>query len=379
MIPFNKPYLVGKELEYIKNSHNYGQLAGDGNYTKKCSELLKTNTGCELALLTNSCTAALEMSAILLDIKEGDEVIMPSFTFVSTANAFVLRGAIPVFVDISPYNMNIDTDLIEKYITPRTKAIVPVHYAGFACEMDNIMRIANNYDLKVVEDAAQGIESYYKGKHLGSIGDIGCFSFHETKNIICGEGGALIINNPIYKERAEIIREKGTNRSQFLRGFSDKYTWVDLGSSFLPGEITAAFLYSQMEKAKEITKSRMKIWKFYKEKFEDLQNEGLITIPNISENCSHNGHIFYIIHKNNYQRDLFIKKMREKGVMCVFHYIPLHNSPFALRNLDKEKKFKLPITEDISSRLSRLPIWIGLDKEYVFEKAKESILEINSY
>ena len=379
MIPFNKPYLVGKELEYIKNSHNYGQLAGDGTYTKKCSELLKTNTGCELALLTNSCTAALEMSAILLDIKEGDEVIMPSFTFVSTANAFVLRGAIPVFVDISPYNMNIDTDLIEKYITPRTKAIVPVHYAGFACEMDNIMRIANNYDLKVVEDAAQGIESYYKGKHLGSIGDIGCFSFHETKNIICGEGGALIINNPIYKERAEIIREKGTNRSQFLRGFSDKYTWVDLGSSFLPGEITAAFLYSQMEKAKEITKSRMKIWKFYKEKFEDLQNEGLITIPNISENCSHNGHIFYIIHKNNYQRDLFIKKMREKGVMCVFHYIPLHNSPFALRNLDKEKKFKLPITEDISSRLSRLPIWIGLDKEYVFEKAKESILEINSY
>ena len=379
MIPFNKPYLVGKELEYIKNSHNYGQLAGDGIYTKKCSDLLKKNTGCELALLTNSCTAALEMSAILLDIKEGDEVIMPSFTFVSTANAFVLRGAVPVFVDISPYNMNIDINLIERYITPRTKAIVPVHYAGVACEMENIMQIAKNYDLKVIEDAAQGIESYYKGEHLGSIGDIGCFSFHETKNIICGEGGALIINNPIYKERAEIIREKGTNRSQFIRGFSDKYTWVDLGSSFLPGEITAAFLYSQMEKAKEITKSRMKIWKFYKEKLEDLQNEGLITTPNISENCSHNGHIFYIIHKNNYQRDLFIKKMREKGVMCVFHYIPLHNSPFALRNLDKEKKFKLPITEDISSRLSRLPIWIGLDKEYVFEKAKESILEINSY
>ena len=294
-IPFNKPYMTGRELWYIAQAHTNGHLAGDGMFMKKCHEWIESRTGSKKALLTHSCTAALEMAAMLVDIREGDEIIMPSYTFVSTANAFVLRGGVPVFVDIRSDTLNIDENKIEAAITNRTKAIVPVHYAGVSCEMDVIMEIAHRYKLAVIEDAAQGVMSTYKGRALGSIGHLGAFSFHETKNIISGEGGALLINDDHFSQRAEILREKGTNRGLFFRGQVDKYTWVDIGSSYLPGEVMAAFLWAQMEEAEQITNRRMAIWQRYHLAFAALEAAGIVRRPAIPENCVHNAHMYYLI------------------------------------------------------------------------------------
>lgn len=358
MIPFNKPYLTGKELHYIAEAHARGQLAGDGYFTRNCNAWLEEKTGCHKALLTHSCTAALEMAAILADIQQGDEVIMPSYTFVSTANAFVLRGGVPVFVDIREDTLNIDERLIEAAITPRTKAIVPVHYAGVACEMDTIMAIARNHNLLVIEDAAQGVMATYKGRPLGSIGDLGCYSFHETKNIISGEGGALLINNPAFADRAEIIREKGTNRSQFFRGQVDKYTWVDIGSSYLPGELIAAFLWAQMEEAESITVKRLEIWNHYHQVFETLEKSERMRRPMVPNKCSHNAHMYFLILKDLGDRSIFIDHMRKMGVNCVFHYIPLHAAAKAwLPSLERED---LVVTEAVSERLVRLPLFLDL-------------------
>ena len=318
IIPFNKPFLTGKELYYIAEAHALGQLAGDGHFTKLCSNWLEHRTGCHKALLTHSCTAALEMAAILADIQPGDEVIMPSYTFVSTANAFVLRGGVPVFVDIRPDTLNIDESLIEAAITAKTKAIVPVHYAGVACEMDAIMDIANRHKLLVIEDAAQGVLANYKGRALGSIGHLGCYSFHETKNIISGEGGALLINDPALIERAEIVREKGTNRSNFFRGQVDKYTWVDIGSSYLPGEIIAAFLWAQMQEADVITNRRLAIWNNYHNMFEALEQAGRILRPVIPVGCEHNAHMYYLLLSNLEERTVFITAMKKKRSAAYF-------------------------------------------------------------
>ena len=367
MIPFNKPYLTGRELHYIAEAHARGQLAGDGYFTKKCNAWLEEKTGCHKALLTHSCTAALEMAAILADIQPGDEVIMPSYTFVSTANAFVLRGGVPVFVDIREDTMNIDEHLIEAAVTSRTKAIVPVHYAGVGCEMDTIMAIARKHNLLVIEDAAQGVFAFYKGRPLGSIGDFGCYSFHETKNIIAGEGGALLVNNHAFAERAEIIREKGTNRSQFFRGQVDKYTWVDVGSSYLPGELIAAFLWAQIEEAEVITDNRIRIWDNYHESFAALESYGFLRRPVIPEACKHNAHMYYILLGSLAERTAFIGRMKDSGVSCVFHYVPLHGADQACKlGLDLDA---LPMTQDMSERLVRLPIWIGLNSDHVVEAA----------
>jgi dTDP-4-amino-4,6-dideoxygalactose transaminase len=358
MIPFNKPYLTGKELHYISEAHARGQLAGDGYFTKKCNAWLEEKTGCHKALLTHSCTAALEMAAILADIQPGDEVIMPSYTFVSTANAFVLRGGVPVFVDIREDTLNIDERLIEAAITPRTKAIVPVHYAGVACEMDTIMTIARNHNLLVIEDAAQGVMATYKGRPLGSIGDLGCYSFHETKNIISGEGGALLINNPAFADRAEIIREKGTNRSQFFRGQVDKYTWVDIGSSYLPGELIAAFLWAQMEEAEVITAKRLEIWANYHGAFEGLQASGRLRRPIIPSTCSQNAHMYYLLLRDIYDRQAFIDVMKLNKIICTFHYVPLHSSSFNQALIHSNNL--LPSTSYVSERLVRLPFYLEL-------------------
>jgi dTDP-4-amino-4,6-dideoxygalactose transaminase len=361
MTGFNKPYLTGKELHYISEAHSRSQLAGDGFFTKKCSNWLEENADCNKALLTHSCTAALEMAAILADIRPGDEVIMPSYTFVSTANAFVLRGGVPVFVDIRPDTLNIDEKLIEQAITPRTKAIVPVHYAGVACEMDTIMAIAEQHRLLVIEDAAQGVMARYKGRPLGSIGDLGCYSFHETKNIVSGEGGALLINNPEFVERAEIIREKGTNRSKFFRGQVDKYTWVDIGSSYLPGEIIAAFLWAQMQEADSITARRMAIWKRYHEAFADLESSGRIRRPVVPASCQHNAHMYYLLLDDLHDRTAFIESMKADGINCVFHYVPLHSAPQGLEC--GRVSSNMQVTSDLSDRLVRLPLWIGLEEQ----------------
>ena len=360
MIPFNKPHLTGRELHYISEAHANNQLSGDGTFTKKCNSWIEEKTGCLQALLTHSCTAALEMAAILADIKPGDEVIMPSFTFVSTANAFVLRGGVPVFVDIRHDTLNIDERLIEEAITPRTKAIVAVHYAGVACEMDTIMEIARSHNLLVIEDAAQGVMATYKGRPLGSIGDLGCYSFHETKNIIAGEGGALLVNNSLFPERAEILRDKGTNRSHFLRGQVDKYTWVDIGSSYLPGEIVAAFLWAQMEKAEQITSTRLDIWNCYDRAFQDYELSERIRPQIVPKPCGHNAHMYYFLLRDIYDRTQFISSMKEVGINCVFHYVPLHTSNYAKKlGLSSQD---LPITDDVSAKLVRLPLWIGLEK-----------------
>jgi len=358
MIPFNRPYLTGKELQYIAEAHACGQLAGDGEFTKKCNGWLEKRTGCHKALLTHSCTAALEMAAILADIRPGDEVIMPSYTFVSTANAFVLRGGVPVFVDIREDTLNIDEHLIEEAVTPRTKAIVAVHYAGVSCEMDTIMAIARKNELIVIEDAAQGVMSTYKGQALGAIGDLGCYSFHETKNIIAGEGGALLVNNPTFAERAEIIREKGTNRSQFFRGQVDKYTWCDVGSSYLPGELIAAFLWAQMEEAEAITAKRLEIWNQYHEAFLKLESSGRIRRPIIPNECQHNAHMYYLLLKDADDRTRFISAMKEKNIDCVFHYVPLHSSGFAKETITSLST--LQRTSNLSERLVRLPLWLDL-------------------
>jgi dTDP-4-amino-4,6-dideoxygalactose transaminase len=358
-IPFNKPYMTGKELVYIAEAHANNMLAGDGPFTKRCHLWLEQKTGCHKALLTHSCTAALEMAAILADIQLGDEVIMPSYTFVSTANAFVLRGATPVFVDIRPDTLNIDETLIEAAITPRTKAIVAVHYAGKACEMDTIMTIAERYRLLVIEDAAQGVLASYRGRALGSIGHLGCYSFHETKNIIAGEGGALLINDPSLAERAEIIREKGTNRSEFFRGQVDKYTWVDVGSSYLPGEIIAAFLWAQMEEAYTINARRMEIWNHYHEAFKALESSGRLRRPVVPDGGSHNAHMYYLLLRDLHDRTTFINGMKAQNVNCVFHYVPLHSSAYG-RQLGRVSG-KLRVTEDLANRLVRLPLWVGLE------------------
>lgn len=357
-IPFNKPFMTGRELAYIAQAHAAGHLAGDGGFTKQCQAWLERNTGSPKALLTHSCTAALEMAALLADIQPGDEVIMPSFTFVSTANAFVLRGATPVFVDIRPDTLNIDETLIEAAITRKTKVIVPVHYAGVACEMDSIMRIAERHGLMVIEDAAQGIMSTYKGRPLGSIGHLAALSFHETKNIISGEGGALLVNDPRLVLRAEIIREKGTNRSQFFRGQVDKYTWIDVGSSFLPSELIAAFLFAQMEDAPNITRQRLDLWNAYHQRFAVLEQQGLLQRPRRTEDCVHNAHMYYLILRSLEERTAAIRAWAAQGVHAVFHYVPLHSSPMG-RKVGRCHG-KVPVSEDISERLVRLPLWVGL-------------------
>jgi dTDP-4-amino-4,6-dideoxygalactose transaminase len=358
MIPFNKPYMTGKELWNIAQAHANGHLAGDGQFSKKCQQWLEAKTGTKKALLTHSCTAALEMAAILADIKPGDEVIMPSYTFVSTANSFVLRGATPVFVDIRNDTLNLDETKIEDAITAKTKVIVPVHYAGVGCEMDTIMEIASQHSLLVVEDAAQGIMSTYKGRPLGSIGSLGTLSFHETKNVISGEGGGLLINDGALVERSEIIREKGTDRSQFFRGEVDKYTWQDVGSSFLPSELVAAFLWAQLEEADSITSARLESWCYYNDLLWDIASKGLIRLPIVPGDCQHNAHMYYVLLHSGTDRASLLSELKTDGVGAIFHYVPLHSSPAG-------EKFgrvsgTLPVTESVSSRLVRLPLWCGI-------------------
>lgn len=359
-IDFNRPFMTGKEFEYISEANHAHILAGDGPFTKKCSQWLQQATGTGSALLTHSCTAALEMSALLLDIAPGDEVIMPSFTFVSTANAFVLRGAIPVFVDIREDTLNLDERLVEAAITPRTRAIVPVHYAGVACEMDTLLDIAARHGLKVVEDAAQGVMAKYKGRALGSIGDLGALSFHETKNVISGEGGALLVNEPSLIHRAEIIREKGTDRSRFLRGEVDKYTWQEVGSSFLPGDLVAAFLWAQLQEAQAITDRRLALWSRYHAALEGLERQGVLRRPIVPPECVHNAHMYYVLLAPQVDRHHVLQELKENGVGAVFHYVPLHSAPAGRRY--GRVHGELPFTDQQSARLVRLPLWIGLDE-----------------
>lgn len=360
-IPFNKPSLTGKELFYIADAVIENHLSGDGKFTKMCHQWFEKTLPCNKVLLTHSCTAALEMAAILCDIQPGDEVIMPSFTFVSTANAFVLRGAKIVFVDIRPDTLNIDEKLIEAAITDKTKAIVPVHYAGVGCNMDEIMAIAKQYNLFVIEDAAQAMMSYYKGKALGTIGDIGTFSFHETKNYNCGEGGVLLVNNESLIERAEIIREKGTNRSKFFRGEVDKYTWVDIGSSFLPSELNAAYLYAQLENAEDINRDRKQSWKRY---YDALKGVDSIEVAELSPDDSYyNGHIFYFKTKNPVERDELIKFLRDRDITAIFHYIPLHSSPAG--RMYGRVNGTMEVTEIVANTLLRLPMYYGLTEQEI--------------
>ncbi|HUP22836.1 MAG TPA: dTDP-4-amino-4,6-dideoxygalactose transaminase [Thermoanaerobaculia bacterium] len=357
-VPFNRPFMVGRELEYIAEAVRSGHLAGDGPFTKRCQVWLEEALGARRVLLTHSCTAALEMSAILCDLQPGDEVIMPSFTFVSTANAFLLRGARPVFVEIRADTLNLDEDRVEAAITPRTRAIVPVHYAGVGCEMDSLLGIARRHGLRIVEDAAQGIRATYRGRPLGAIGDMGTLSFHETKNLISGEGGALVIQNEELLERAEIIREKGTDRGRFLRGEVDKYTWVDIGSSFLPSELIAAFLFAQLEEAETIMATRRRIFDTYRSSLEDLEQRGWLRLPVIPEECEHNAHLFYVLLPNEEQRDGLLAHFKENGINGVFHYVPLHQSPMGLRL--GYRSGSLPLTEEMSLRVIRLPSFFGL-------------------
>ena len=360
-IPFNWPHMTGKELDYIIEAHANGSLAGDGPFTKRCHGWLEERTGCNKGLLTHSCTAALEMAALLLNIQPGDEIIMPSYTFVSTANAFVLRGGVPVFVDIREDTLNLDERLIESAITPRTRAIAPVHYAGVACEMDTIMAIARRHGLRVVEDAAQGVMSTYKGRALGSIGDLGAYSFHETKNVMSGEGGALLVNSSEMSLRAEITRDKGTDRSLFFRGEVDKYTWQEVGSSFLPGELIAAFLWAQLEEADRITKERLAIWQRYHELLEPLDANGLVRRPIVPDDCEHNAHMYYVLIAPEIDRQKVLDSLRRHEIWSVFHYVPLHSSPAGKRY--GRTHGDLDVTIQQSERLVRLPLWIGLSAE----------------
>jgi dTDP-4-amino-4,6-dideoxygalactose transaminase len=360
-IPFNKPHITGKELEYVTLAHSYGHLSGDGIFTKRCHQWLEERTGCKKALLTHSCTAALEMAALLLDIEPGDEVIMPSFTFVSTANAFVLRGGVPVFVDIRADTLNLNEHLIEAAITSKTKAIVPVHYAGVACEMDIILGIAQKHGLKVVEDAAQGVMASYKGRALGCIGDIGAFSFHETKNVISGEGGALLVNDSALTLRAEVIREKGTNRSRFFRGEVDKYTWQEAGSSYLPSELVAAFLWAQLEHAKAITTQRITIWDHYHAALSALERQGFLRRPVVPIDCEHNAHMYYVLLNDQIDRQSVLSQLKQHNIFPVFHYVPLHSSPGGLRY--GRVHGSMDVTNSQSEKLIRMPLWIGLSVE----------------
>lgn len=360
-IPFNKPFIAGKELFYVAQAVTYGNIAGDGHFTQTCARLLEERFGIPQVLMTPSCTAALEMAAMLCDLQPGDEVIMPSFTFVSTANAFVRAGARPVFVDIRPDTLNIDDALIEDAITERTKVIVPVHYAGVGCEMDRIMTIAEKHNLLVVEDAAQGVNAFYNRRALGSIGHLGCYSFHETKNYICGEGGALCINDERFLERAEILRDKGTNRQQFFRGEVDKYTWVDVGSSYVPSEIVCAFLYGQLELLDEIARRRRDIYHLYRERLQPLQAQGLLRLPVIPEECTGNWHMFYLLLPDAPTRDGLLDHLRGEGIHAVFHYVPLHTSPMG-RTFGYTPG-DLPVTEDLSARLARLPMYYEITRQ----------------
>jgi len=369
-IPFNRPGLKGRELEYISQALESRHLSGDGPFTKKCHAWLERELHTPSALLTHSCTAALEMSMLLDDLNPGDEVIMPSFTFVSTANAVALRGAVPVFVDIRHDTLNLDEKLIEEAITPRTRAIMVVHYAGVACEMDTILAIARKHNLMVCEDAAQGLLAYYKGRALGTIGDLGCISFHETKNVVSGEGGALLINNERFKLRAEIIREKGTNRSQFFRGQVDKYTWVDIGSSYLPSEVLAALLLAQLEVSREITTERLATWNRYHAGFASL--EGRVSRPHIPSDCQHNGHLYYLLASSLEERTSLLAFLKSRGIGSVFHYVPLHTAPAGLKY--GRTHGSLGFTDSCSERLLRLPLWSGLspaDVDRVIETVHE--------
>jgi dTDP-4-amino-4,6-dideoxygalactose transaminase len=373
MIPFNRPHLTGREFTYISEAVAAGQLAGNGRFTRRCHEWLERELGCGRALLTHSCTAALEMAALLLDLVPGDEIIMPSFTFVSTANAFVLRGARPVFVDIRPDTLNIDERLIEAAITDRTRAIVPVHYGGVACDMDAIMDIARRHDLTVVEDAAQGFLARYRNRPLASIGHLAALSFHETKNVISGEGGALLINDDRFRARAEIIWEKGTNRSQFLRGEVSRYSWVDIGSSFLPGELIAAFLWAQLESAREMTGERIRLWNQYASGCAALHSLG-VRCPVVPDSASHNAHLFYLLLPAAISRGDVLADLNSRGINAIFHYVPLHDSVAGRRYARIASR--MDATTDLSSRLIRLPLWIGLktsEIEMVIAGVTESV------
>jgi len=360
-IPFNKPYLTGKELGYIQESLKSGNIVGNGGFTKKCESLMEKIFGAKKVLLTGSCTDAIEMASLLANLETDDEVIVPSFTFVSTVNAFILRGAKPIFVDIREDTLNMDETKIEEKITDRTKAIFPVHYAGVSCEMDTIMDIAGRYKLSVVEDAAQGVYAKYKGKYLGAIGNLGTYSFHGTKNYTCGEGGALVINDESLIERAEILREKGTNRSKFLRGEIDKYTWVDVGSSFLLSDVLASFLYAQLENLDEINRKRKAIFEFYYENLKELEEAGELRLPIIPDGCETNYHLFYILLHSEEKRNFLMDQLKDAGIQAVFHYVPLHNSPMGMRFGYRDGD--LPLTESLSGRLLRLPFYADLELE----------------
>ena len=378
MIPFNRPHLTGREFAYIKQAVDAGQLAGNGQFTQRCHAWLEREIGAPRVLLTHSATAALEMAALLLNVGPADEIIMPSFTFVSTANAFVLRGATPVFVDVRPDTLNLDERLIEAAITPRTRAIVAVHYAGVGCDMDAILAIAQRHRLFVVEDAAQGLQSRYRGRPLGSLGHLAAISFHETKNVISGEGGALLLNDPALLERAEVIRENGTNRSQFFRGQVDKYTWVDVGSSYLPGEIIAAFLSAQFEEAQDITRRRLSLWDRYHAWAEPLEAQGLLRRPIVPAGCTHNAHMYYLLMPSLDARTRFIDGLKQHGVGAVFHYVPLHSSPAGKRFA--RAVGNMEVTDDISDRLVRMPLWVGLDEslDEVFSAAEHALQDVRT-
>lgn len=372
-VPFNKPFLTGRELEYIRQAHENMHLSGDGPFTKRCQAWLERTIGCRKALLTHSCTGALEMAAILARIGPGDEIIMPSFTFVSTANAFVLRGAVPVFVDIRDDTLNIDERLIEAAITPRTRAIVVVHYAGIACEMDPIQAIARRHGLMLIEDAAQALGAAYRGRPLGSSGALAAVSFHETKNLISGEGGALLVNDEKLVEHAEVIREKGTNRSRFFRGEVDKYTWVDLGSSFLPSDILAAFLWAQLEAAEKIMAARRALWRRYHEAFADAERAGLARRPVVPVEASPNAHTYFLRLGDGAARQQFIQALRKEDIYAVFHYVPLHSSPAGLKY--GRACGGMVVTDAVSERLVRLPLWIGLEsrQDHVIESCRRAL------
>lgn len=361
MIPFNVPPCVGNEIKYIQKAIDSGKICGDGQFTHQCNEWMEEKFGAQKVLLTTSGTTALDMAALLCNLQSGDEVILPSFTFSSTATAVILAGARPVFVDIRPDTMNIDEKKIRHAITDRTKAIIVVHYAGVACEMDTILQIAQEYGLKVIEDAAQGVMSQYKGRALGTIGNFGCYSFHETKNYSMGEGGALVINDRVYNERAEILREKGTNRAKFFRGQVDKYTWVDFGDSYLPSELNAAYLWGQLKKADEINQYRMNCWNTYYEAFKKLHDEGKIDLPFVPKECTQNAHMFYIKVQNVQERTAFISYLKERGIMAVFHYIPLHSSPAGQKYGRFDGKDEYTTKE--SERLVRLPMYYNFKQE----------------
>ncbi len=359
-IPFNKPFIAGKELYYVAQAVTRGNLGGDGYYTQACCRLLEEKFGIPKVMLTPSCTASLEMAAILCELEEGDEVIMPSYTFVSTASAFVREGGKPVFVDIRPDTLNIDENLIEAAITEKTKAICVVHYAGVSCEMDKIVEIARKHNLVLIEDAAQGVNAFYKGRALGSIGDLGCYSFHETKNFICGEGGALCINNPRFQDRAEIIRDKGTNRQKFFRGQVDKYTWVDVGSSFVPSELSSAFLYGQLELMEEITDRRRIAHQIYTDLLLPCTESGLLSLAEPPRECDSNFHMLYLLALSNKKRNFLLMSCQQNGISATFHYVPLHDSPFGKRF---HQGVALPVTDDLSSRLLRLPMYLDISPD----------------